>query len=284
MKRITLTLCLLLIGFAVVANESIRNQQGPEYANETSKAIIQKMIEAHGGYEKWSQIETMAFTTAMHSESLGFLRFWIKDQVIEMKSRRTYYQDWPLVGSKMSYDGKKVWSEDWRVGNPPSHQHSVFFYYLNLPWLTQDEGVKIGKAELIEHKAFDNKVYKVRMSYTKSPVLGKSAKDSYTLYIDSETFLLSGYEYTVGYGPMLDILGLPKDQDVFGPVLRKNNYTADLNGLKFPVLFTTHDTEMKSQYGDHAIYDIKFNEGFDESRMKPSKNAVFDPAKDVRKK
>lgn len=283
MKRIIITALTLFMGVALMASDPNPNNNGPKYANDASKAIIEKMIEAHGGYEKWAEIETMAFTTAMHSESLGFLRFWIKDQVIEMKSRRTY-QDWPLVGSKMSYDGKQVWSEDWRVGNPPSHQHSVFFYYLNLPWLTQDEGVKIGEAELVEHKAFDNKVYKVKMSYTKSPVLGKSAKDSYTLYIDSETFLLSGYEYTVGYGPMLDVLGLPKDQAVFGPVFRKNNYTADINGLKFPVLFTTHDTEMTSQYGDHAIYDIKFNAGFDESRMTPPENAVFDPAKDVRKK
>lgn len=283
MKRITITCLSLFMAFAVAATEPDKDNSGPEYANDASKAIIEKMLAAHGGYEKWSQIETLTFTSAMHSESLGVLRFWIKSQVVDMKSRRTY-QDWPLIGSKMSFDGKKVWSEDWRLGNPPSHQHSVFFYYLNLPWLTQDKGVRIGEAELVEHKAFDNKVYKVLMSYAKSPVVGKSAKDTYTLYIDSTTFLLSGYEYTVGYGPMLDVLGLPKDQEVFGPVLRKNNYTADLNGLKFPILFTTHDTELTAQYGDHAIYNIKFNEAFDESRMTPPKNAVFDPAKDVRKK
>lgn len=240
------------------------------------------MMDAHGGYEKWSALETMAFSSTMYSESLGVLRFWIKDQVIEMKSRRTY-QNWPLVGSRMSFDGEKVWSTDWRVGNPPSHQHSVFFYYLNLPWLTQEDYVKLGETELIEHKAFDNKVYKVVMSYKKSPVVGKSAKDTYTLYIDANSYLLVGYEYTVGYGPMLDILGLPKDQEVFGPVLRKNNYIADINGLKFPILFTTHDPEMTTQYGDHAIYNIQFNPEFDESRMTPAQNAVFDPAKDVRK-
>jgi hypothetical protein len=258
------------------------NANGPEYASAKTKEVIQKMMDAHGGYEKWSALETMAFSSTMYSESLGVLRFWIKDQVIEMKSRRTY-QNWPLVGSRMSFDGEKVWSTDWRVGNPPSHQHSVFFYYLNLPWLTQEDYVKLGETELIEHKAFDNKVYKVVMSYKKSPVVGKSAKDTYTLYIDADSYLLVGYEYTVGYGPMLDILGLPKDQEVFGPVLRKNNYIADINGLKFPILFTTHDPEMTTQYGDHAIYNIQFNPEFDESRMTPAQNAVFDPARDVRK-
>lgn len=274
-KLLSLTItCLMISG--------ILEAKGPEYASEETKSIIEKMIAAHGGYEKWEALETMSFTTAMHSESLGLLRFWIKDQVVDMNTRRTY-QDWPLVGSKLSFDGEQVWSVDWRVGNPPSHQHSVFFYYLNLPWLTQDDHVVLSDVSLVEHKAFDNKVYKVKMSYSEVPTVGKSKKDTYTLYIDSESYLLAGYEYTVGYGPMLDILGLPKDQEVFGPVLRKNNYQADIGGLKYPVLFTTHDASYTTQYGDHAIYNFKLNTKFDESRMVKPENAVVDPALDVRK-
>lgn len=274
MKKLLLSLTVLL-SFALHA-------KGPEYASEATKEIIQKMIKSHGGYENWSNLETLSFTTVMHSESLGFLRFWIKDQTIDMKSRRTY-QDWPLVGSKMTYDGEKVWSIDWRVGNPPSHQHSVFFYYLNLPWLTQDDHVKLGESELLKHPAFENEVYKVKMSYKDVPTVGKSQKDTYTLYIDSKSYLLVGYEYTVGYGPMLDIMGLPKDQEVFGPMLRKINYSADIEGLKFPLLFTTHSADLTAQYGDHAIYNIQLNGTFDESRMVPPANAVVDPAIDRRK-
>ncbi len=275
MKQITLTLGFLLVSSMLFAN-------GPTYASEETEAIIQKMITAHGGYDRWKSIKTFSFTTAMHSESLGVLRFWINDQVVDMKTRRTY-QDWPLVGSKMSFDGEKVWSVDWRVGNPPSHQQSVFFYYMNLPWLTQDDHVKLGEAELIKHKAFDNEVYRVVMSYSDVPTVGKSDKDTYTLFIDSKTYLLVGYEYTIGYGPILDAVGAPKDQEVFGPVLRKNNYIAEIGGLKFPVLFTTHDAELTAQYGDHAIYNIVIDGEFDESRMVPPANAIIDPALDKRK-
>ena len=49
----------------------------PKYASEETKETIEKMINAHGGYDKWLALETQTFTTAMHSESLGFLRFWI---------------------------------------------------------------------------------------------------------------------------------------------------------------------------------------------------------------
>ena len=274
------TVLLLLMSFIAFSN-SYAN--GPVYADAETKVIIQKMIDAHGGYEKWKNIKTMSFTTAMHSESLGALRFWVNDQVVDMKTRRTY-QDWPIVGSKMSYDGEKAWSVDWRVGNPPNHQHSVFFYYVNLPWLTQDDNVKLGKAEKVMNKAFQNEVYRVEMSFTEVPTLGKSIKDTYTLFIDSKTFLLVGYEYTVGYGPMLDIMNLPKDKEMIGPMLRLNNYIGDVNGLKFPMLMTTSNTDKTKLYGDHVLYNYQFDSEFDESRMVKPANAIVDQSKDVRKK
>ncbi|GAB5555287.1 MAG: hypothetical protein Sapg2KO_48780 [Saprospiraceae bacterium] len=253
----------------------------PKYASQETKEVVEKMIDAHGGFEKWEQMETLGFTTTMHSKSLGFIRFWIKDQTFDMKTQRSY-QDWPLLGSKMTFDGKEAWSVDWRVGNPPNHQHSVFYYYVNLPWLTQGELVELGAVEKVKHVAFKNEVYKVKMTFTESPILGKSARDSYTLYIDSQNYLLNGYEYTVGYGPLLDIMKLPKDQTVFGPVLRVNNYTGDVDGLKFPMLMTTHSLDLKELYGDHAIYDFKINGTFDETRMVKPTNAVVDTGKDVR--
>jgi len=255
---------------------------GPTYANKHSQEVIEQMIEAHGGFEKWKNLKTMSFKTVMYSESLGFLRFWITEQTFDMTTGKSY-QDWPLIGSKLTYDGEEVWTVDWRNGNPPNHQHYVWFYYLNLPWLTQDANVKLGKPDKITHKAFQNEVYKIEMGYKEAPILGKSKNDTYTLYIDATTFLLVGYEYTVGYGPLLDTLNVPKDQKSFGPALRVNNYIAEINGLKFPALMTTSDTEQKQQYGDHVAYDFKFNLGFDEARMKKPSNAVVDTSKDIRK-
>lgn len=255
---------------------------GPNYASAETEAIIQKMITAHGGYDKWKEIETLSFTSVMHSASLPTLHFWINSQVVDMKNRRTY-QDWPVVGAQLGFDGEKAWGINWNVGNPPNHQQSVFFYYMNLPWLTQDDHVNLSEVELIEHKAFTNKVYKVTMSYSESPTVGKSAKDTYDLFIDSESYLLVGYQYTVGYGPMLDIMGMPKDTEVFGPMLRKNDYFVEYNGLKFAALFTTHASDLSAQYGDHVIYNVKIDEPFDESRMTPPANAVIDTSIDKRK-
>lgn len=269
---------IVMLTFLTIGNSFSQKK----YASKETKEVIEKMIKAHGGLEKWKNLKTLSFTSTMYSESLGFLKFWIKNQTVDMKTRRSY-QDWPLVGSKMTFDGEKAWSVDWRVGNPPNHQHSVFFYYINLPWLTQDKNVKLGHVEKLKHPAFKNEVFKIKMSFTEVPTLGKSIKDTYTLYIDTKNYVLNGYEYTVGYGPLLDILNVPKDKEFFGPLLRINNYSADINGLKFPVLMTTNSLDLKEQYGDHAIYNFKMNEEFDEKRMIKPQNGIVDNSKDVRK-
>ena len=96
---------LLFLGLTLGLSLSTYSN-GPTYASPKTKEVISKMIEAHGGYEKWSQLETLSFTSVMHSASLPTLHFWIKDQVVDMQTRRTY-QDWPVVGSKLAFDGKK---------------------------------------------------------------------------------------------------------------------------------------------------------------------------------
>jgi hypothetical protein len=272
------TLILGLVSSLLVIASSIGQEK---YASNETKEVIEKMIEAHGGYAQWKNLKTLSFTNSMYSESLGFVRFWVADQTIDMQNRRSY-QYWPLFDSQLTYDGNEVWATNWQVGNPPNHQHSVYFYYMNLPWLTQDNHVKLGEVTKLKHDAFNNEVYKIKMHFTESPTLGKSEKDTFILYIDSETHLLNGYEYTVGYGPLLDALKIPKTQDVFGPVLRINTYTGDVNGLKFPMLMTTKSPDLKQQYGDHAIYNYKINGEFDEKRMTKSANAVVDNSKDTR--
>lgn len=272
----TLILSLLI---SLLATGNSFSQE--KYASKETKEVIEKMIAAHGGYEQWKSLKTLSFTNSMYSESLGFVRFWVADQTIDMQTRKSY-QYWPLFGSEMTYNGSEVWSTNWRVGNPPNHQHSVYYYYVNLPWLTQDDNVRLGEVTKLKHPAFKNEVYKIEMSFTESPTIGKSEKDTFILYVDSQTYILNGYEYTVSYGPLLDVLKVPKTKGSFGPMLRINTYTGDIEGLKFPMLMTTKSPDLKQQYGDHAIYDYKINGNFDEQKMVKPANAIVDTSKDVR--
>ena len=45
---------------------------------------------------------------------------------------------------------------------------------------------------------------------------------------------------------------------------------------------TTKSLDLKKQFGDHAIYDYKINEKFDEKKMVKPENAIVDKSTDVR--
>ncbi|WP_340074132.1 hypothetical protein [Leptobacterium sp. I13] len=253
----------------------------PKYASEETKEVILKMIEAHGGMKKWKSMPSFSFENIMYSESLPGSPFWINEVYVDQKTRRVY-QYWPLFNSSMAYDGEKTWSLDWRIGNTPKFDALFFYYFLNLPWITQDDNVKLGEVKKIKHKAFKNEVYVIDMGFTEKPIIGKTQKDTYKLYIDSTTYLLMGYEYMIGYGAMLDLFNFPQEKELFGPMFRINDAFREINGLTYPILMHTGNTEQTENYGNHAIINIKTTEKFDESLLKMPERAVIDNSSHLR--
>lgn len=270
---LTLVLC-----FAVLA--SLAN--GPSYASTASKEIVKKMMDAHGGYANWKKKKTFSYDNIMFSESLPGTPFWISKATIDQKTRRVY-MDWPIHKSTMAYDGETAWGLDWKIGNPPKFEALFFYYFLNLPWLTQDDNVNLSDAEKIKHAAFDNEVYVIDMTFKEKPAVGKTVKDNFKLYIDSESYLLVGYEYSIGYGYMLDLFGFPKDKELFGPMFRVNNSFTEVDGLLYPVLMKTSNLDQTQTFGYHTVINYSFDIPFDEARLKKPANAVVDTSSDQRK-
>lgn len=159
MKQLSIYTFAILFSAATWALE-------PHYASKETEKIILKMIDSHGGIKAWKAITTFSFDNIMFSESLGDQPFWINQVTVDQKTRRVY-QEWPLHNSTMAYDGNKAWSVNWSVGNAPKFEALFFYYFLNLPWLTQDDNVKLGETIKIKHKAFDNEVYVIDMGFTK---------------------------------------------------------------------------------------------------------------------
>jgi hypothetical protein len=268
----------LLLSFSVLLGLA----NGPKYGSNESKEIIRKMIDAHGGYAKWEKKKTFSYDNIMFSEQLPGTPFWISKATIEKETRRVY-MDWPIHQSTMTYDGEKAWSVDWKIGNPPKFEALFFYYFLNLPWLTQDDNVKISDAKRIKHAAFENEVYVLDMTFKEKPAVGKTAKDNYKLYVDSESYLLVGYEYSIGYGYMLDLFGFPEDKDLFGPMFRVNNSFTTVDGLVYPNLMQTSNLEQTQVYGYHSVINYSLNEPFDKKRLEQPSNAVIDTSTDKRK-
>lgn len=268
MKRLAMYTLAMIMSLSVWAT-------GPQYANKHTKEVIEKMIGAHGGLENWKNAETFSFDNIMFTDMFPNKPFWISQITVEQKTRNVY-QEWPLHESSMASNGKLTWSENWNVGNPPKFEALFFYYFLNLPWLTQDNNVKLSEATKIKHDAFENEVYIIEMGFTEKPAIGKTKIDKYKLYIDSETYLLVGYEYMLGYGHMLDLMGVPADKKLMGPMFRINDEFTEVNGLIYPNRMHTGNLDQTTIYGHHAIINYKLGGEFDSSKMEMPKDAVLD--------
>lgn len=268
----------LVLCFTAVASTA----KDPSYASETSKEIVKKMMDAHGGYANWKKKKTFSYDNIMFSESLPGTPFWVSKATIDKKTRKVY-MDWPIHKSSMTYDGETAWSVDWKIGNPPKFEALFFYYFLNLPWLTQDDNVNLSDAEKIKHDAWDNEVYVIDMTFKEKPAVGKTAKDTYKLYIDSESYMLVGYEYTISYGYMLDLFGFPEDKDLFGPMFRINYAYTEVDGLLYPNLMRTSSQDQSQIFGYHSVINYSFDVPFDEGRLQKPGNAVVDTSSDKRK-
>lgn len=273
-KIITISLAMLVT--------SVLMGRGPRYATEETKEVIQKMIEAHGGFDVWKNAKTFSFDNIMFSQGFPGSPFWINKVIVD-KEKRQVYQHWPIHGSTMAYDGEITWGNNWKVGNPPKFEALFFYYFLNLPWLTQDENVSLGEVTKTTHAGFEKEVFEVVMTFTEKPAVGKTTLDRYKLFIDPATYLLVGYEYEIGYGYMLDLMGLPKEAKVFGPMFRINDSFTEVDGLIYPNLMHTSNAEHTQTYGNHAIINYSLSERFDKSLLEKPEGAIVDTTSESRK-
>ena len=254
--------------------------KGPIYASPATRAVIEKMVEAHGGIEPWRAAKTFSFDNLFFNPLYEQMRWpspwWASHEVIELSTRRAYH-DWPLDRARLTYDGEDVWTVDWGQKNPPKMQSLFFFYFIGLPWLTQDPNVRLEEPGTAKLPGEDTQYTTVRMEFAEKPPVGKTKQDTFLLYIDPKTHRLRAYEYTVGYGAMLDLMGIP-DGQVAGPMLRFLDKFAEVDGLLVPSEMHTGSPDGSQTWGYHVLMNHSLREPFDESRMNKPAKAVVDPS------
>lgn len=274
MKKMTLLCMAFLLAMTLIA-------RGPSYASNETKEVIEKMITAHGGLEKWKRTTTFSFDNIMFSQGLPGTPFWINKVIVDKASLQVY-QEWPIHGSTMAYDGEKAWGANWKIGNPPKFEALFFYYFLNLPWLTQDDNVVLSEVKKVSHAGFEKELFEVVMTFSEKPAVGKTTLDSYKLLIDPESYLLVGYEYEIGYGHMLDLFRLPKEAKVFGPMFRINDSFIEVDGLIYPNLMHTSNADHTQTYGNHAIINYALNAPFDKALLEMPDGAQLDTTSEKR--
>ncbi len=228
-----------------------------------SQEVVTRMIDAHGGMDAWAAAPTVAFTEEFRQ---GEATAGFPGRVIVEQGRRRAMLDYN--GMRAFWDGEKAWSVNWMVPMPPRFLALLNYYFVNLPWLTRDDGVILGEPGT--GKLWDDPTEYVTVKMTFAPGVGDTPDDYYILYIHPETHQLRANEYVVTYRSLL-----PEGVDATDPhILVYDEYT-EVGGLVVPSHYTIYLTD-RSIYGSCAITGWSFSEPWDESWMEMPEGAVVD--------
>jgi hypothetical protein len=248
------------------------------YANKETKNVIEKMIEAHGGLKAWQDKSSISYEHT-YVNPFDPSDPWTSNEIIEQRSRRVF-QNWPLDNAEIIYDGKDYYGVNWKRGNPPKFTAHLAMYFSNLPWLTQDNGVKLGEIKIRKILNEPKEYIAVKMTFENS--VGESSEDYYNLLIDQETYLLQGVEYIMTYGALLDLMELPKDVKFLGPFIKKMEGYDTVEGLKVPNKLITLGSKGED-YGFHTYKKWSFSKPFKNELVNIPENAILDISSNKRK-
>ncbi len=237
-------------------------------SDKKAEKIVQKMIDAHGGMDKWKNAPTISYTHDMVDPGKPD-DHWLSEEIHE-QGRRRCYQNWTSDKATLVNNGDEIWTVDWKRANPPNMMAGVSYFFVNMIWITQDE---IANLELREKTAVDaieagKEFHTVRLTFE-----GASPYEYFDMYIDPDSYQLRGVNYTVVHKDLFKVFGLPADTKFRGPLLKIYKEFVDVDGLK---MVGRYDTILPNgrNYGVHTVSNYDFTKDFDESMLKKPANAV----------
>ena len=278
---------------SVIIFQSIAGIAQPQYKSTGAKNIVTKMVAAHGGIDKWNKASALSYSHILvFGEPLG-TEFWLSNEAIEIKTEKAYH-DWPMFNGKLGYDGKKIWTENWKLDNPPGANLNNIYHALAMPFFTQNKNVvleELPKARILGgaisgaalNQFADGNSADANAQENKGIVVGDSAEyyvikltyaagshgsphQYYKLFIDPQTYLLTALEFNITYAPFLDLIGLPKEQKSFGPFTHVYYTYVKQDGLIFPEKYDSFDGQGHNS-GRHIAFNYSIKRPFDAKRM-----------------
>jgi hypothetical protein len=242
--------------------------KGPGYSSSETKQIIQKMIEAHGGMNRWKNAPSISYKHDMIDPSKPN-DHWLSKEIHE-QGRRRCYQEWTNDEAVLVNDGNNIWTVDWKRLNPPSMMSGVSYFFINMVWMTQDD---IANLQLREKTQVDliekgTEFHTVRLTFT-----GSSEHEYFDMFIDPETYILRGVNYTVTHKDLFKAFGLPVSTKFMGPLLKVYKEYTEVDGLKLTSRYDTYRPSGQN-YGIHTVTDYDLKKEFDESKLSKPDNAV----------
>lgn len=223
-QKLLLFLIAALIGLGCAQQQDENAYSKPEMRPQDFHPTLYKILEAHGGIEKWQQNNTLHFTLGEENHT------------IDIHNRRVRIET-PnyTIGSD---EDNHVWlaQDSTYYTRNARFYHSLMFYFHTMPFVLADDGIiyeEIGDTDLA------GKIYRgIKISYEAN--VGDADQDQYILYYDPGTYKMEWLAYTATY-----FSGQKSDR--FS--LIKYNTWSDTTGFLLPTELIWH------RYSDGVVGD-----------------------------
>ncbi|MDC7993932.1 DUF6503 family protein [Altibacter sp. HG106] len=198
MKKQLQTLSLMVVATLFLSCNDTSKQTNPSemkalevsevtHPSEALPALMQEVLEAHGGRANWNAMQNLCF------EFRG--RSGVEIHTVSLPNRLTKieHEHW-----SMGYDGNSVWllenKEDAYPGNAHFYYNLMFYFYA-MPYVLADPGIVY---ETLPQETLAGTTYDVtKISYKAGT--GVSPEDEYKLYTHPEDHTMQWLGYTVTY-------------------------------------------------------------------------------------
>ncbi len=245
------------------------------YASPATRQVIEHMLVAHGGIERWRMAPSVSFSNRFEVDfGDGNWAPFDGEIQVETSSRRAHVALSNPDGSmgRLAYDGETAWSAGSLQGlaqAPARFTAWRDFYLYNLPWMTQDPGVHLGEPGMATLLGGDEHLVTIRMTFEMHA--GDTPNDYYLLYIDPETYRLRASQYVMTYASML-----PEGMVATPPSIFVWQETVEVDGLIVPSRYTVYWPSGAPVTRGAEIRDWSFRRPFDASRLTMPADAVAD--------
>jgi hypothetical protein len=250
---------------------------GPAAA-DSAQELAARLAAAHGGRAVWEAAPTVSYDhTLEFDEDEG--RHWRSIEVIE-RDTGLAYQQYPNHGSRLAWNGREVWTQNWSIGNPPKVMVRLNYNSLIAPFLSLFPGATLEAAPPARLPGETQDLPSFVVRFPKDASRPPNAV-YYRMYLDPRTFRLRAVEYAVGYGPLLDLMGAPPGADRVGPIIHVYDAWTEVDGLSVTSRYHTIGTD-GAVYGKHTVTGWSLRRPFDATRLVRPPDGVVDSSTDTR--
>ncbi|MEM1123085.1 MAG: hypothetical protein AAGJ18_21765 [Bacteroidota bacterium] len=217
---------------------------------EMPLALI-KAIDAHGGMQRWKDMQTWAFTVDKNGQP--------ERQLTDLKTRKVLnkHSDYTV-----GFDGKEVWITPNKAAfgqGSPRFYHNLYWYFHAFPFVMTDPGINY---EVLPQKEINGKTHDVvKISYDAG--VGDAPDDYYIAHFDAKTHQMYMLLYTVTY-----FQGKPGDK--YNALIFDD--WIEVNGLVVP-------NSMKGyKYADGELGEQRYHRFFKDIELSttPADQAMFE--------